>query len=413
MKLDSNRLFLMALASTLFLLIACEDDDANPATGEPTNSAPTCTITSPEGGAEFTQGDTITIAVEALDEDENIQEVKFYVNDTEIGSVSSFPYRFDWYTSEEEPDSYTVKAEAIDEQQAKAIDETTLAIVTSGSAPVATFEVDQTNIAEGEPVSFTDQSANDPTSWSWDFGDGSTSNEASPSHTYNSVGSYSIELTVSNDYGSHTETKTDFIRVLTGTVTDVDGNDYNTVLIGDQVWMAENLKTTTYNDGTAINLVENSLYWENNTNGAYCWYNNDEATYADTHGALYNWYAVNTGNLCPDGWHVPTDEEWTALERFIASDGHNGTEGKALKSTTGWEYNGNGTDNYGFNALPEGARNETGPFYDFGNNCYWWSATDTTSSSAIKRGLLFDNDRVYKTDGSIRDGVSVRCLVNN
>ena len=98
------------------------------------------------------------------------------------------------------------------------------------------------------------------------------------------------------------------------TVTDIDGNVYSTVQIGDQVWMAENLKTTTYNNGTSIALVTDNTDWENNTAGAFCWYDNDQAAYADTYGALYNWHAVNSGNLCPDGWHVATDAEWKTLE---------------------------------------------------------------------------------------------------
>src|SRR6056297_2310972 len=166
---------MLALAGTLLIFTACEDEE------EPTNSAPTSTITSPEDGAEFTQGETITIAVEAVDEDENLNEVRFYVNDVGIGSASSFSYNFDWDTSVEEPGSFTIKAEAIDEAQKKASDEITISLTPSGSAPVAALTANQTNITEGETVNFTDQSTNDPTSWSWDFGDGNTSAEVSPS----------------------------------------------------------------------------------------------------------------------------------------------------------------------------------------------------------------------------------------
>src|SRR6056297_2565672 len=157
-----------------------------------------------------------------------------------------------------------------------------------------------------------------------------------------------------------------------GTVTDIDGNVYSTVQIGDQVWMSENLKTTTYNDGASIDLVTDNTAWQNNTTGAYCWYDNDEAQYADTYGALYNWHAVNTGNLCPDGWHVPTDAEWTALEDYIASNGHSGTEGTALKATSGWNNDRNGTDDYGFTALPGGGRSSDGAFGVIGGGGTWW-----------------------------------------
>jgi len=224
-------ILMLALASTLLIFTACEEDD------EPTNSAPTCTITSPEDGAEFTQGETITIDVDAVDEDENLNEVRFYVNDVGIGSASSFPYNFDWDTGEEEPGSFTIKAEAIDEAQEKASDEISLTLNAAGSAPTASFTADQTAIPVGESVIFTDQSTNNPTSWSWDFGDGSTSTEASPSHTYSSAGTYTVELTVSNDYGSDTETKTDYI-----TVSSSVEMIFTDTFIGDTTWSIDNIE---------------------------------------------------------------------------------------------------------------------------------------------------------------------------
>jgi len=195
-----------------------------------------------------------------------------------------------------------------------------------------------------------------------------------------------------------------------GTVTDIDGNVYSTVQIGDQVWMSENLKTTTYNNGTSIDLVTDNTAWENNTTGAYCWYDNDEAQYADTYGALYNWHAVNTGNLCPEGWHVPTDAEWTALEDYIGSDGHSGTEGTALKATSGWNNDGNGTDDYGFTALPGGYRYYDGAFYYIGSYGNWWSATEGTAINAWDRSLYYDVSYVYRYYDSKESGFSVRCL---
>ncbi|HKK59328.1 MAG TPA: SUMF1/EgtB/PvdO family nonheme iron enzyme, partial [Salinivirga sp.] len=128
--LQKHNLFtilMLALAGTLLIFTACEDEE------EPTNSAPTSTITSPEDGAEFTQGETITIIVDAVDEDENLEEVRFYVNDVGVGSVSSLPYSFDWDTSDEEPGSFIIKAEAIDEAQEKTSDEINITLTTSGS----------------------------------------------------------------------------------------------------------------------------------------------------------------------------------------------------------------------------------------------------------------------------------------
>ncbi|MFZ4572381.1 MAG: fibrobacter succinogenes major paralogous domain-containing protein [Bacteroidales bacterium] len=105
-----------------------------------------------------------------------------------------------------------------------------------------------------------------------------------------------------------------------GTTTDVDGNLYHSVTIGTQVWMDENLKTTKYNDGSSIPLVTDSIAWINMTTPGYCWYHNNAAAYKNTYGALYNWYAVNTGKLAPTGWHVPTDAEWTILVAYLGGE---------------------------------------------------------------------------------------------
>ena len=281
------------------------------------------------------------------------------------------------------------------------------------SAPTAAFSADLTNIVEGEAVTFTDQSLNNPVSWSWSFGDGSTSTQANPSYNYNNAGTYTVELTVSNNYGSDTETKTGYITVESGgtegTVTDIDGNVYATIQIDEQRWMAENLKTTKYNDGTSIELITNNAAWENNTNGAYCWFDNDEAQYAETNGALYNWHAVNTNKLCPDGWHVPDYDDWTVLENYIAADGHTGNEGKALKATYGWPTGGNGSDNYGFTALPGDMRFSYGDFsyFDYG---YWWSATEHNANDAKFCGLYGTVNYIYRSNYSKQSGFSIRCL---
>jgi hypothetical protein len=100
----------------------------------------------------------------------------------------------------------------------------------------------------------------------------------------------------------------------TTTLEDIDGNVYETVTIGTQVWMTENLKTTHFNDGSAIPLVTVGTEWESLSTPGYCWYDNDAAAYGDTYGALYNWHTVNTGMLCPAGWHVPTDADWEELQ---------------------------------------------------------------------------------------------------
>jgi len=146
--------------------------------------------------------------------------------------------------------------------------------------------------------------------------------------------------------------------VLGNGLTDIDGNTYKSVIIGDKEWMAENLNTSKYNDGSDIALIEDIYAWYSDTVGAYSYYENDSASYANPYKALYNWYSVNTGKLCPTGWHTPSHTEWSELIYYLADNGHLATEGKALKAKCGW--NTNGEDNYGFNGLPGGFRGGSG-----------------------------------------------------
>ena len=209
--------------------------------------------------------------------------------------------------------------------------------------------------------------------------------------------------------------------------TDADGNSYKVVTIGTQTWMAENLKTTQYNDGTTIPNVTDNTSWANLTTGAYSWYNNDAATYKNTYGALYNWYTVNTGKLAPKGWHVATDAEWTTLENYLTANGYNydgSTSGdyyaKSLAATTDW-----GTDTYtgtigtdlsknnstGFSALPGGGRNDGGTFGGVGNYGYWWSSTEYSTGCAWSRYMYYYYSNVGRDSFSFKqDGFSVRCV---
>lgn len=191
-------------------------------------------------------------------------------------------------------------------------------------------------------------------------------------------------------------------------VTDIEGNTYNTVWINNKLWMAENLKTTKYNSGLDISNATSNSEWTGLSSGAYCWHNNDEATYKDAYGGLYNWYAVNTGNLCPSGWHVPTDAEWTALTDYVGGASVAGTK---LKATSGWNSGGNGTDEYGFSALPGGARApDNGSFGSVGYSGDWWGSTEIDAAGAWARYMGNDYEGVYRFEGYKRLGCSVRCV---
>ena len=208
---------------------------------------------------------------------------------------------------------------------------------------------------------------------------------------------------------------------------DADGNNYNVVTIGTQTWMAENLKTTQYNDGTAIPNVTDNTSWTNLTTGSYSWYNNDATTYKNNYGALYNWYAVNTGKLAPAGWHVATDAEWTTLENYLMANGFNydGTTtgnkyAKSLAANTNWiTYTGTGVigndlsknNSTGFSALPGGIRdNGNGTFGDIGSGGYWWSSTEGGTFFAWDRYVSYGSSSVYRGGGGKQDGLSVRCV---
>ncbi len=195
-----------------------------------------------------------------------------------------------------------------------------------------------------------------------------------------------------------------------GTVTDTDGNVYNTVIIGAQIWLDENLKTTKYNDGTAIPLVTANTAWTNLATPGYCWFNNDSATYAQTYGALYNWYTINTGKLCPTGWHVFTNADWSTLLTYL--EGASVAGGKLKETgTTHWiTPNTGATNETGFTALPGGARYDNATFDGIGYYGSWWSATGINTNYAWSYdigwlGTLVNSGNILK-----QTGLSVRCI---
>ena len=202
------------------------------------------------------------------------------------------------------------------------------------------------------------------------------------------------------------------------TNTDPDGNTYSTVTIGTQVWMASDLKTTKYRDGTPIPLVTDNTAWSKLSTPGYCWYNNDVAANKDTYGVLYNWYTVNTGKLCPTGWHVPTDAEWTTLTTFLG--GETGAGGKLKETgTSHWASpNTAATNTTGFTALPGGCRYGEPTFFSEATFSYigycggWWSSSDDTQLAYL-RYMFYFYSTVNRDFGYKNYGLSVRCLRDN
>jgi uncharacterized protein (TIGR02145 family) len=219
-------------------------------------------------------------------------------------------------------------------------------------------------------------------------------------------------------------------------ITDADGNSYNTVTIGTQTWMVENLRTTKFSDGTAIPLVTDTYSWISLNSPAYCWYNNDETSNKDKYGALYNGYAVQTGRLAPRGWHVPSEEEWITLKDFVSKNiGQSISVSKALASNSQWTnfdiansytknyvgYNQTINNSSGFSALPGGIRKmlyNTRVFDSLGDTGIWWATTKYNSYSMRVFLLNYYSDTIegsydeYQGQHSYEliNGLSVRCL---
>jgi uncharacterized protein (TIGR02145 family) len=257
--------------------------------------------------------------------------------------------------------------------------------------------------------------------------------------TPNSSGTASFALSFGGQTCTLTRTVNADPPTNPGSVADASGNTYPTVLIGYQVWMAENLRTTKYSDGSNITVVSDSVKWANNFNNGnqleqpmMCWYNNDRTTYtANKFGGLYNWFAINPStngnkNVCPTGWHVPTDEEWNVLIGYLDPSYDPNPTGSTTQSTiaggkmksTGTQYwdwqNNDASNSSGFSGLPGGLRGGKGEFLGSGNSGTWWSSTDIYSGSGVAYfRQLFTGDGSVKRSRSVKStGYSVRCIKN-
>ena len=405
----------MLLVFSLVYIIGCEKE----------NTPPTCKIISPSHGANYYVGELVTISVEAEDEDGTLEDGKIYINNFEVTSATKFPFNYDWDTEGEVDGIIKIKVRVKDDDGATAEDEISILLIPVGEAPVAAFTADKTTITEGESVLFTDQSSNEPTSWLWNFGDGGTSSQQIPSHTYFAAGIYTVSLQVSNQYDSDTETRTDYITVTengegeTGSFTDTrDGKTYNWLKIGTQTWMAENLAYLPRVSPSYSSSNMDPYYYVYDYQGT----NVTEAKTTEnfkTYGVLYNWPAAI--DACPSGWHLPNDSEWKTMEIYLGmsqeeSDGTGwrGTyEGDKLKETgtTHWRSpNAGATNESGFTALPGGSVNSSGNFSGIGYYGSWWSATEYSSVYAWYRYITYDLSSVYRLYYSKDFGFSVRCL---
>ncbi|HEX2957776.1 MAG TPA: InlB B-repeat-containing protein [Chitinispirillaceae bacterium] len=281
-----------------------------------------------------------------------------------------------------------------------------------------------TAAATGASLSYQWQKNNTPV-------DGATSlSYTPPTLTVSDIGNPATYRCVVSNAGGSVNSNSAMLGV--ATLTDIDGNAYHQVKIGTQVWTVENLKTTRYNDGTGITKDTSTSDWgavfTTTDSAKYCWYNNDSTTNKSTYGALYNWYAVNTGKLAPAGWHVPTDEEWTILEYYLIANGYNWDNttsgnkiGKSLAAKTDWNSSetagevGNNViinNRTGFSALPGGLRGAHGDYSSKGTIVHLWTATEQDEWVALFRYLSSTGDYLGDYFRSKTCGYSVRLIRN-
>ncbi len=203
----------------------------------------------------------------------------------------------------------------------------------------------------------------------------------------------------------------DWISLTGGPLVDIDNNSYEIATIGSQVWMAENLKVTRYNDGTPIPLVTDNTAWSSLTTPGCTWYNNGGE--APEYGALYNYYAVadtNSRNVCPTGWHVPGDAEWINLTDYLGGSGSAGGKMKERGLAHWHAPNTGATNETGFTGLPAGGRGTGGIFRNLTTEGDWWSSTGSSSSEAYYQSVAFISKLAYRYISDKRLGLSVRCV---
>jgi uncharacterized protein (TIGR02145 family) len=199
-------------------------------------------------------------------------------------------------------------------------------------------------------------------------------------------------------------------------ITDIDGNTYKTIYIGSQQWMGENLKTTRYSDGTEIPNITDNTEWIYIRKGAYCIYDNDSKN-NNIYGKLYNWYVTNTTangnkNVCPTGWHVPSDGDWTILTDYLGGDSISGGKMKEVANNLWGNQNTQSTNSSLFTALPSGFRfANSNNFMLLGRNCFWWSSslTDQPDFSWVRR-IYSSENKLERYKDVIYYGFSIRCL---
>ena len=373
------------------------------------NEDPNCSITSPISAQQITKGEIVTILAVASDPNGTISEVQFYIDDIKVGTVVNSPYNFEWNTSNASIGNHIIKATCFDNDNASASDQIDVTIVDStNQLPICsiTSPLPSQQITTGETITIsavatdTDGTISEVQFFVDDIKVGTVT--SSPyNYEWNtsgeSLGNHILKATCfdNNNISASDQIEVGIIEEPI-TMTDTrDGQKYTIVEIGNQTWFAKNLNYET---------------------GDSWWYDDSESN-GEVYGRLYTWDSAQIA--CPEGWRLPSDDDWKVLEMQLGmseSEANSdelwrGTnEGDKMKSTSGWNNNGNGTNSSGFNGLPGGfyATN----YASIGDVAGFWTSSEKSNTSAWERGLDSNNSKVFRFDPPKSSRFSVRCIKN-
>jgi uncharacterized protein (TIGR02145 family) len=419
------------LLIALLIGFACEDKEQD--TIPPDTTPPTVSIQSPITNNPIFE--IVTIVVETND-NVGISKVEFYVDDSLVSTDTESPYEYDWNTTEYEDGSeHIVKVISYDNSDNSTTSQPIVYVIdnsTSRPTPSGLYPI---TYNDGFQISWSQNNDDDfgfyklYESLSEDMSNQTlvyeTTERVDTNYVVTGVSENEIryyQLVVGDVWGLHTESEV----VSFGYVIDIDGNIYKIVQIGNQIWMAENLKVTHYNDGSEIPTGYSNSEWadlDGTETGAYAVYNDDPSN-TDVYGNLYNWYVVeDERGVCPAGWNVPTDDEIKELEMYLGmsqveaddADWRGTNEGSKLAGMADLWNDGNLVNNpefgtSGLNLLPGGYRNGNGNYYGMGYNGYFWSSTEGNDYLAWYRLLDYVNSEVSRYLNNKRGGFSVRCI---
>ncbi len=409
---------LLSLSLVLFFVLSCSKDNSSPTAPDPENHAPVISSVTSSLNVIY-PGETTTLTAAATDADSD--DLTFSWSSTG-GTFNTTAGSSVQWTAPAESGEYTITCTVSDgedndsETLTLQVMQNNAPVITSITAsPEAVYIMDTCTLT----AVATDADGNNLTySWSSNSGTFSSTTGESVEWTAPDVeGEYSITCTVSDGEDNDTENLIITVLAVTGTVEDIDGNVYNTIKIGDQWWMMENLKVTRFTNGDEIPNVTDNSEWASLSSGAYCVYENDES-YASTYGYLYNWFAVDTSSgLAPEGWRVPTNDDWKELEDYLGGSSVAGGKLKEM-GTSHWASPNTGATNEScFTALPGGNRYYgNGKYLLLGNYARFWSSSESEYNSDNAWYLeLRPNDWYSSRDDNNpkRSGFSVRCVKDN